>query len=100
MAHTDTFGYIYESVVNTANKKVTEESMRVQADLFARLEAELQVTRAQRDDAMRQFSALNSQLEGHLAEQNKFKLVAFSGFCMGMVSVTSVVLSSLLVEKR
>mgnify|MGYP003386191611 CR=1 FL=1 len=100
MAHTDTFGYIYDSVMKTANKRVTEESLRVQEDVFARVEAELQATRTQRDGTMRQFSALNVQLEGHLAEQKKYKIVALSGFCMGMVSLTSVVLASLLGEKR
>lgn len=99
MAHTDTFGYIYESVTTQANQRVTEESKRVQVEMFERLEAELKVTREQRDSAMRQFQSLHSQLEGHLAEQKKLKIVAFSGFCMGMVSLTSVVLSSL-IEKR
>jgi hypothetical protein len=99
MSHTDTFGYIYESVVKTANTRVSEESQRVQAELFARLEGELLETRRQRDGAMQQFRDTTAQLDEHLQEQKKFKLVAFSGFCMGMVSLSSIVLSSFW-EKR
>lgn len=99
MAHTDTFGYIYEAVVRSANKRVTEESRRVQVEMFERVEADLIVTRKQRDAAMSQFSRLNSQLEDHLRDQQKYKIMAFSGFCMGMVSLTSLVLANVF-EKR
>lgn len=94
MSHHDTFGYIYESVANSANKRITEESNRVQAEQFKRLEKELELTRQQRDSAMKDFVQLNTRMKGYLHEQKKFTVVALCGFCMGMISLTSVVLSN------
>ena len=81
------------------HNRVTAESKRVQLELFERVEADLVATRQQRDVAMEQFAELNAQLESHLREQQKFKIAALSGFCMGMISLSSVVLTNLF-EKR
>lgn len=99
MARADTFGHIYESVVRSANKRVAEESRRVQRELVESMEQELRATRKQRDAAVAQFSGLNARLEGHLAAQQRVQAVALGGFCMGLISLSSVVLANLF-EKR
>ena len=99
MSKSDTFGYIYESVLRSANEKIIEESSKVQTEQFEKLEKELEVTRRERNIAMKDFSVLNSQLESHVNDQKKVKILALSGFCMGMISLTSVVLSNMF-DKR
>mmetsp|Transcript_22431 Transcript_22431/g.32714 ORF Transcript_22431/g.32714 Transcript_22431/m.32714 type:complete len:235 (+) Transcript_22431:35-739(+) len=90
MAKTDQFGMIYDAVSRSANAVVTTEALNARKVVIDQMNMELESTRRERDLLLQELRKTKHHLDSSLNDQKKFKWMAGSGFCMGIISVVGV----------